>query len=175
MAVFKRTSKKTGNGSRRTTTLSTTNGKTQSYSNKPSAHAPRRTVSHNSKTGKIRTTTTQKLGGGYTKVTSKTIGGNHRISGSKIRVHSGKFSDGFGIVIPLIVLGGITMYFWPVTIPFILLTVASIVAIVVVYKLACLLFGLVYKLVLFLCKWIVVIGVLSGLVYILYTLLTHYL
>jgi hypothetical protein len=130
MATRKVTSKKTGNGSRRTTTLSSTNGKTESYSNKPTKQSPRRTVSFNHKTGKIRTTYSQKLGGGYTRINSKTTGGNKPYKVTK--TNTGSVS---GTLLLLILLCCTIMYLWPITIPYIIGTVASIVAIVVIFNL----------------------------------------
>jgi hypothetical protein len=94
MAIRRRTTKKTGNFSKRTTTLSTKHGVTQSHSSKPPGSPTRRTVSHNN--GKMRTTYSTKLGGGLTKVTSKTISlvskPRAKKSGSGSRSRSGSAS-----------------------------------------------------------------------------------
>jgi len=145
MTVRKRTTKKTGNGSRRTTTISTTRGLTQSYSNKPTKQSPRRTVSFNHKTGKTRTNYSQKLGGGYTKIMSKTTGGS-KTKTSKYRTSktsktstrssfsgtdSSPFIFLFLLSIPLL---GI-MYLWPVTMPYIAGLIGGIVLLLVVVNL----------------------------------------
>ena len=130
MPNIRRTSKKTGNNSRRTTTLSSTGTKTESYSNRPSKQSPRRTVSFNHKTGKTRTTYSQKLGGGWTKISTKTTGGSRRSSRSSGGDLSGLLS------LPLILFGVIAlsiMYMWPVTIPYILgdtLVIGSVIFVV---------------------------------------------
>ena len=69
MAISKRTTRKTGGNSRRTTTTST-KGLTESYSNRPTKSSPRRTVSYSD--GKMRTTYSTKQGGGWTNITTKT-------------------------------------------------------------------------------------------------------
>ena len=129
MTVRKRTTQKTGNGSRRTTTLSSTGGKTVSYSNKPTKQSPRRTVSFNHKTGRTRTTYSQKLGGGFTRITSKTTGPKKY----KYKSSSGSGDMGafFGLVIFSLLLLSPIMYIWPVTIYFIVGTILAIVSIVV--------------------------------------------
>jgi hypothetical protein len=100
MAIRRRTTKKTGNFSKRTTTLSTKHGVTQSYSSKPPGSPTRRTVSHNN--GKMRTTYSTKLGGGLTKVTSKTISlvskPRAKKSGSGSRSRSGSGSGDFWLL-----------------------------------------------------------------------------
>ena len=134
MTVRKRTTQKTGNGSRRTTTLSSTGGKTVSYSNKPTKQSPRRTVSFNHKTGRTRTTYSQKLGGGFTRITSKTTGPKkYKSSRSSSRSSSGSGDMGafFGLVIFSLLLLSPIMYIWPVTIYFIVGIILAIVSIVV--------------------------------------------
>jgi hypothetical protein len=69
MVVRKRKTTKTGNFSQRTTTLGT-KGRTDSFSSKLPDSPTRRTVSY--KNGKMRTTYSTKMGGGWTKVSSKT-------------------------------------------------------------------------------------------------------
>jgi len=69
----KRSTKKTGNFSKRTTTLSTVRGKTESTSTRPPGGATRRTVSFNHNTGKTRVTNSTRLGGGWTSIRSKTF------------------------------------------------------------------------------------------------------
>lgn len=71
MVVRKRTTTKVGQFGKRTRTVSSTGRVTESFSSKPPGkNTTRRTVSHSG--GKIRTTYSTKLGGGYTKVTTKT-------------------------------------------------------------------------------------------------------
>ena len=145
MATFKRTTTKDGN-SKRTTTLSS-KGTTHSYSNKPTKDAPRRTVSFNTSTGKTRTTFSQKLGGGYTRVSSKTTGGTTRPR----RTRKTKTNLSF----PIIFFGCILiygMYLWPVTIPYVigaLLVIGLIVFILSIMKyiiIGAILLGLLYLL-----------------------------
>lgn len=134
MVVRKRTSRKTGVSSRRTTTLSSTGGKTESYSNKPSKSGPRRTVSFNHKTGKTRTTYSQKLGGGFTQIRTKTTGGSKRKKSSKS--YSGGNVDvslSFPLILTMIVLGTI-MYLWPITIPYIVIPIVSIVVLYIIIE-----------------------------------------
>lgn len=68
----KRSTKKTGNFSKRTTTLSSVRGKTESRSTRPPGGATRRTVSFNHKTGKTRITNSTQHGSGWTTIRSKT-------------------------------------------------------------------------------------------------------
>lgn len=70
MVVRKRTTTKTGKFTKSTRTLSSTGKVTYSSSSKPPGSLTRRTIS--SSGGKIRTTHSTKLGGGYTNVTTKT-------------------------------------------------------------------------------------------------------
>lgn len=70
MVVRKRSTKKTGNYSKSTRTLSSTGKVTQSFSSKPPGSPTRRTVSFSG--GKMRVTHSTRQGGGWTKVTSKT-------------------------------------------------------------------------------------------------------
>ena len=117
MTVRKRTSRKTGPGSRRTTTLSSTHGRTTSYSNQPSKNVSRRTVSFNNKTGKTRTTYTTKMGGGWTKTTSKTTGGSTRRKSRGSSVGTGSLTfTGILFLIPILAI----FYLWPDTIPYII-------------------------------------------------------
>lgn len=136
MTIRKRTSRKTGTNSRRTTTLSSTGGKTESYSNKPSKNSSRRTVSFNHKTGKTRTTYSTKLGGGYTRITSKTTGGSTRSKPRKNRKSSGGSVDvslSFPLILTMIVIGTI-MYLWPITIPYIVIPIVSIVVLYIIIE-----------------------------------------
>ena len=176
MPNIKRTTTKTGTNSKRTTTLSSTGTKTESYSNKPSKTSPRRTVSFNHKTGKTRTTYSQKLGAGWTKISSKTTGGSKSyrpkkstLKPSKSRSIGGTYSGGSGASlgslsfasILLMVFCGTIMYLWPVTIPYILYAAGGIVAIWVLFKLI----GLLFEGILFLLKWAIYGGILYGLYY----------
>lgn len=137
MTIRRRTSRKTGVSSRRTTTLSSTGGKTESYSNKPSKSGPRRTISFNHKTGKTRTTYSQKLGGGFTKITSKTTGGSktrkNRKSSKSSSVGNVDISLSFPLILTMITIGTI-MYLWPITIPYILVPIVSIVVLYIIFE-----------------------------------------
>jgi hypothetical protein len=105
----KRTTRKTGNFSKRTTTISS-RGTTQSYSSKPPLGATRRTVSFNHKTEKTRTTYATKLGGGYIRTYSKTTGGSkYRPTKSRGRSRGGAGGD-MGILAALVV--GIFVLAW---------------------------------------------------------------
>lgn len=89
MATYKRTTTKTGNNTKRTRTISSTGKTTQSFSSKPPGkNSTRRTVSFSN--GKVRTTHSTKLGGGYTRVTSKTHTLSKTIKPKKTK--SGSFS-----------------------------------------------------------------------------------
>lgn len=92
MSTNKRVSRKTGNYSRRTTTIGS-KGTTQSYSSKPPGSRTRRTVSY--RNGTMRTTYSTKLGGGWTKTTSKTktLTRKPRKSSSRPRRSRGGNSD----------------------------------------------------------------------------------
>ena len=70
MVARKRTTTKTGKYTKTTRTLSSTGKVTYSTSSKPPGSPTRRTVSYSN--GKVRTTHSTKLGGGWTNVTSKT-------------------------------------------------------------------------------------------------------
>ena len=71
LVVRKRTTKKTGNYSKSTRTISSTGKVTQSFSSKPPGASTRRTVSFSN--GKMRTTYSTPQGGGWTRVTTKTM------------------------------------------------------------------------------------------------------
>ena len=71
LVVRKRTTKKTGNYSKSTRTISSTGKVTQSFSSKPPGASTRRTVSFSN--GKMRTTYSTKQGGNWTRVTSQTM------------------------------------------------------------------------------------------------------
>lgn len=83
MSKYKRTSKKTGNYSRSTSTINSNGRVTKSNSTKPPGSGTRRTQSWNSQTGKIRETYTQKMGGGWTRRTSRTLNPTVKNSGPK--------------------------------------------------------------------------------------------
>jgi hypothetical protein len=70
MVVRKRSTKKTGNYSKSTRTISSTGKVTQSFSSKPPGASTRRTVSFSN--GKMRTTYSTPQGGGWTRVSTKT-------------------------------------------------------------------------------------------------------
>jgi hypothetical protein len=133
--IRKKITKKTGPNSRRTTTYSSTGGKTESYSNKPSKQSSRRTVSFNHNTGNRRTTYSTQLGGGYTRISSKTTSGSKpRKTPSRIA----KGNVGISLSLPLLILTIpllVIMFFLPVTIPYIIGTVVAIVAVVVIINL----------------------------------------
>jgi len=116
MAISKRTTRKTGGNSRRTTTTST-KGLTESYSNRPTKSSPRRTVSFNHKTGKTRTTYSTRMGGGYINTTSRTTGGSTRR-----RKNSNIDLSGL-ITLPLVFFISIAIWImveWPSTAPYII-------------------------------------------------------
>ena len=71
LVVRKRTTRKTGNYSKSTRTLSSTGRVTQSFSSKPPGASTRRTVSFSN--GKMRTTYSNKQGGNWTQVKTKTM------------------------------------------------------------------------------------------------------
>lgn len=73
MSQYKRTSKKTGKYSRSTTTVNSSGRVTKSNSSKPPGSGTRRTQSWNTQTGKTRETYTTKMGGGWTRRTSRTL------------------------------------------------------------------------------------------------------
>lgn len=73
MSQYKRTTKKTGKFSKSTTTLNSSGRLTRSNSSKPPGSGTRRTQSWNSETGKFRETHTTKMGGGWTRRTSRTM------------------------------------------------------------------------------------------------------
>lgn len=82
MAVTrKRTSRKTGNYTRSTTTISN-RGVTRSHSSKPPGGATRRTVSYG-QNGSMRETNSTRLGGGWTRVSTKTYPGSKIIGGGR--------------------------------------------------------------------------------------------
>lgn len=74
MSTYKRRSKKTGNNSRRTVTQNANGSRTVSNSRKYSTGS-RKTISHNSKTGRTRTTYTVKNGGGWISRSTSVTGG----------------------------------------------------------------------------------------------------
>jgi hypothetical protein len=117
MPRTKRITTKTGGNSKRTTTFSSTGGKTESYSNRPTKSSPRRTVSYNHKTGKTRTTYSTKQGGGWTNTTSRTTGGSTRR-----RKNSNIDLSGL-ITLPLVFFISIAIWImveWPSTAPYII-------------------------------------------------------
>ena len=133
---IKRTSKKQGNFGRTTTTLSS-KGVTRSYSNKPPGAASRRTVSFNNSTGKTRTTYSTKLGGGWTSIASKTTGGSTRRKSSG-RSRGGSVNMAGLLTLPIVFFLGIAlmiMYFWPVTIPYIVGVVIGLMIVAVIINL----------------------------------------
>ena len=71
LVVRKRTTRKTGNYSKSTRTISSTGRVTQSFSSKPPGASTRRTVSFSN--GKMRTTYSTKQGGNWTQVKTKTM------------------------------------------------------------------------------------------------------
>lgn len=73
MSKYKRTTKKTGNYSRSTSTINESGRVTKSNSTKPPGSGTRRTQSWNTQTGKTRETYTQKTGGGWIRRTSRTL------------------------------------------------------------------------------------------------------
>ena len=157
MPSTKRTTTKTGGNSKRTTTLSSTRGKTESYSNKPTKSSPRRTVSFNHKTGKTRTTHSTKLGGGWTQVSSRTTGGSKPRRTNTNRSRSSGIDASALLTLPVIlfvILFGGIMYLFPSTIPWIV----SIVIVVAVV-------GMIINLVLFLLPFLFWGGLLLGLLY----------
>ena len=83
MVARKRTTTKTGKFTKSTRTLSSTGRVTHSSSSKPPGSPTRRTVSYSN--GKLRTTYSTKLGGGWTNVTTKTqtLSSKPRVSKSK--------------------------------------------------------------------------------------------
>lgn len=64
-STYKRSSKKTGNNSRRTTTLNSKSNSRTISNSRGYASGSRKTISHNSKTGRTRTTYTIRNGGGW--------------------------------------------------------------------------------------------------------------
>jgi len=165
MPNIKRTTKKTGNNSKRTITISSTGTKTESYSNKPTKQSPRRTVSFNHKTGNRRTTYSQKLGGGWTRISTKTIKTNKAIKPKSSNRRSVSRSSGFSTtptsLLPLLIIPTLLflsiMYFFPVTIPWILGGILCIFALVIIFKI-----------ILFLLPW----AILSGIIYLIYSILS---
>lgn len=150
MTNIKRTTQSKGN-SRRTTTLSSTGTKTESYSNKPSKSSPRRTVSYNHKTGKTRTTYSQKLGGGWTSIRTKT---HNTLTKSRPRK-----TKPIPLSFPLLFFGSILlmgMYLWPATAPYIIGIVLMIGLIVFIFSIlhyivwGAILLGIIYLISLFL-------------------------
>jgi hypothetical protein len=85
MSQYKRTTKKTGKYSKSTTTLNSSGRLTRSNSSKPPGSATRRTQSWNSETGKFRETHTTKMGGGWTRRTSRTLNPSPKSSRSSAR------------------------------------------------------------------------------------------
>lgn len=152
----KRTSKKTGPNSRSTKTLNSKGGFTYSTSVRPPG-GTRRTTSFNNKTGKNRTTYSTKLGGGWTRVTSKTTGGSKgRKSGGRSR--GGSVDIGGLLTLPIILFLGIAlmiMYTWPITIPYI---VGAVLGLVIV--------GIVLNLLFMALPWLVLGAIIYGLYFI---------
>ena len=83
MTQYKRTSKKTGKYSRSTSTINSNGRVTKSNSSKPPGSGTRRTQSWNTQTGKTRETYTTKMGGGWTRRTSRTLNPTVRDTGPK--------------------------------------------------------------------------------------------
>ncbi len=138
MANIKRTSKKNGNFGRTTTTQSSKGGVTRSTSNKPPGAVSRRTVSFNNRTGKTRTTYSTKLGGGWTSISSKTTGGSTRRKSSGRSRSGGSVNMAGLLTIPIVFFIGIAlmiMYFWPVTIPYIVGAVIGLMIVSVIIHL----------------------------------------
>lgn len=152
MAKIKRVVKKLGSFGRSTTTYSS-KGVTRSTSNKPPGKfSTRRTVSF--KNGKARTTYSNKLGGGWTNIVSKTTGGStRRKSGGRSR---GGSVDASGLLtLPIVIFLGIAimiMYTWPVTIPYI---VGAVLGLVIV--------GVILNLLFMALPWIILGAILYGL------------
>lgn len=152
MARIKRVTKKLGNFGRSTTTYSS-KGVTRSTSNKPPGEfSTRRTISF--KNGKARTTYSNKLGGGWTNIVSKTTGGTTRRKSSG-RSRGGSVNISGLLTVPIVFFLGVAlliMYTWPVTVPYI---VGGILGLVIV--------GVVINLLIIAIPWIILGGVLYGL------------
>lgn len=119
MPRIKKIVRKNGNY-RRTTTYSSTGKVTESFSNHPTKSSPHTTVSYSN--GKMRTTRTTKLGGGWTDISTKTT----TLVG-KSRNRRSKSND--DINLPLILCIGILLflvYLMPSIAPYIIGTAVVI-------------------------------------------------
>lgn len=88
-STYKRSSKKTGNNSRRTTTLNSKSNSRTISNSRGYASGSRKTISHNSKTGRTRTTYTIRNGGGWiTRFTTMSGSSSSKRKG-RSRKHSG--------------------------------------------------------------------------------------
>jgi hypothetical protein len=91
-STYKRSSRKTGNNSRRTITQNSNGSRTVSNSRNYSTGSTK-TVSHNSKTGRTRTTYTVRNGGGWINRYTSTSGPNNSPSARKSRGTKSKGSS----------------------------------------------------------------------------------